>query len=211
MTANARSPRRGTQIGAVGTRTGGSHEAKWVARLQLLDCGRDRLEARMVFGTDELEEHALGGGEESTGTGCPVQAARAVGRCLRRDRVDAKVHVVAHVDEIQGRLLHADVGLQPKDDGIRAVEPVELGNDFRNDHREVGLGHDGRELVRSVDLLHRVPEPFWVLLSGDDWDLELLGGSHHALAASDDGGKLVNAGAEFFLHVAARAQAGRVR
>eukprot|EP00962_Isochrysis_galbana_P044636 scaffold17376_cov118-Isochrysis_galbana.AAC.5 len=99
--------------------------------LGLLECVGDGLEARVILCSDQLHHHRLGCGQNGSGTLRPPQARRAVGVRAGRDAIDAQVHRLAGLQQVQRRLLHAHVRLEAANDEVRVL--VAKGGQMRLD------------------------------------------------------------------------------
>eukprot|EP00327_Prymnesium_parvum_P001887 CAMPEP_0182845240 /NCGR_PEP_ID=MMETSP0006_2-20121128/27219_1 /TAXON_ID=97485 /ORGANISM="Prymnesium parvum, Strain Texoma1" /LENGTH=199 /DNA_ID=CAMNT_0024975293 /DNA_START=193 /DNA_END=788 /DNA_ORIENTATION=- len=160
-------------------------EAQRLLERSSFDRIRDRLELRVVLALDELEQHRLGARKKRACSIGTVQPDGAVDRGLRRDGVHTQVHAVPHLDQVERRLLHADVRLEPDEHDAPARRVRRLAQ-----RPSRGEAVDG------------APQPLGVLLGHDDRDLQALGRLGEALRACDDCAEVVNHRRKLLLHIA---------
>jgi hypothetical protein len=95
-----------------------------------------------------------------------VQPQLAVLLRSRADRVAGDVHLDLFVDQVEDRLVHADMGFDPADEGLVAPAEVKAIRLDGGEAQLLGRLHPVGQVLG--DLGHGLPEPLGVLL-GDQY------------------------------------------
>ena len=153
----------------------------------------------MLGPPQQLEERRLDAGHDRSRLLRLVQAQRPVLLRARADRVRGDVHLDPGVEQVEHRLVDADVGLDPADQRLLAAAEVEaLG--LRG--READLLHRRHPAGQVVcDLGHGLPQPLRVLLGDVDRHLHRRRAADQRRARIGDRGKVGDGPAKGLLNV----------